>query len=80
MVGVVSFVNNLKEETAGTISQLKDECGIKVQMITGDNIYTAVQTAIRASIIDLGQRIAICQKSSTSHHTPFKVTIIEAVD
>lgn len=51
MLGVVSFINELKEEAPGVISRLREECGIKVQMITGDNIYTAVKTGLRTGII-----------------------------
>jgi P-type E1-E2 ATPase len=50
-LGVVSFVNKLKEETRSVIERLRFEVGLNVKMITGDNIYTAVQTGFKAGII-----------------------------
>lgn len=51
MLGLVSFVNKLKDEAPGVIERLRSEVQVNVKMITGDNIYTAVQTSFKAGLI-----------------------------
>lgn len=64
MLGLVSFVNKLKAETQQVIERLRGECGIDVKMITGDNVYTAVQTAFSSGIILPTERVL--QKTSST--------------
>lgn len=61
MLGLASFGNGLKEETARTIQRLRDEMGLAVKMITGDNIFTAVKTAYLAGIVTHEETVAVCQ-------------------
>jgi P-type E1-E2 ATPase len=58
---LVSFVNVLKPDAAAVVGRLKAEVGVDVKMITGDNIYTAVQTAFKSGILAQHQSIAICE-------------------
>jgi P-type E1-E2 ATPase len=51
MIGLVTFDNKLKDDTIQTITNLR-EAEIKTKIITGDNIYIAVETAIRSGILD----------------------------
>ncbi|XP_073986306.1 polyamine-transporting ATPase 13A3-like isoform X2 [Rhodnius prolixus] len=51
LVGFIVLENRLKTETIPTIKTLKD-AEIKVVMITGDNLQTAVSVAKECSIID----------------------------
>lgn len=51
MIGLATFDNLLKEDTAETIQKLSD-AEIEVKVITGDNIYIAVETAIRTKILE----------------------------
>lgn len=50
-VGLIILVNQLKPRTTGVIEQLK-EAEIKIVMITGDNIQTAVSVARECGIIE----------------------------
>ena len=47
---MVAFSNSLKKDTISTIRSLKD-AQIEVKVVTGDNIYVGVETAMRAGII-----------------------------
>lgn len=49
--GLAIFKNNLKDQTRTTIENLK-KAGVKVGMITGDNINTAVSIARNCRIVD----------------------------
>lgn len=49
-MGLIAFENSLKLDTWLTLNRLK-RSNIETKMITGDNIYIAVETARRAGII-----------------------------
>jgi P-type E1-E2 ATPase len=50
MLGVVTFVNQLKADAKPTISNLV-ECDINTKIITGDNIFLGIQTALMIGMI-----------------------------
>lgn len=50
MLGFLVFENKLKGDAYDTIERLKLS-GIESKIITGDNIYIAIETAVRCSII-----------------------------
>jgi P-type E1-E2 ATPase len=56
----VTFENSLKIDTPATVSELKD-AGIDCKMITGDGIFIAVQTAVRAGIIHSKEKILVIE-------------------
>lgn len=60
MLGLVSFINKLKEESTSVIDRLRREVQVDVKMITGDNIYTAVQTAFKAGLILPNENVLVC--------------------
>lgn len=60
MLGLVTFINELKPEAASCIRRLRDEVKANVKMITGDNIYTAVKTASTADIIAPHETVVLC--------------------
>ena len=53
---IVTFANSLKPDAASIISTLQG-ANIKTKMITGDNIYVAIQTALSLEIVPFGNRI-----------------------
>jgi P-type E1-E2 ATPase len=64
MVGVGSFINKLKEETVGVIDRLRGEVCVNVKMITGDNIYTAVQTGYKSGMIAENEKVVVCESQN----------------
>lgn len=61
MLGLTSFVNKLKVETPKVIERLRKEVEVDVKMITGDNIYTAVQTAFKAGMLYESDTVVVCE-------------------
>ena len=57
-MGVVSFVNELKDDAKSTLKTLTD-CDIATKIITGDNIYLAIQTAIETGMIPYKSAVAV---------------------
>ena len=51
MIGLVTFVNELKPEAEKCIERLREEVEVDIKMITGDNIYTAVKTGFNTGLI-----------------------------
>ena len=47
-----------------------------MKMITGDNIYTAVQTAFKSGIIGPHQSIAICEEKHIIEHESLKTKVV----
>jgi P-type E1-E2 ATPase len=62
MLGLVTFDNRLKDDTVETIQRLVN-ADIEVKIITGDNIYIAVETAIRTNILHAEEEILVLQGS-----------------
>lgn len=60
MLGLVTFDNKLKHDTVETIQKLTD-ANIEVKVITGDNIYIAVETAIRTKILVEEEEVLLLQ-------------------
>lgn len=54
--GLIILENRLKVQTAGTIKTLKN-AGVKIKMITGDNIQTAVSVGKECGIVDKNSSI-----------------------
>jgi magnesium-transporting ATPase (P-type) len=50
----------LKHDSASTIALLS-EAGIESRMITGDNIYIAIETSIRCGILARNQEIMVVE-------------------
>ncbi|KAI5754967.1 hypothetical protein M8J77_013022 [Diaphorina citri] len=55
-LGLIILENRLKPQTEGVIKELKD-AHVKVVMITGDNIQTAISVAKECGIIDPGETV-----------------------
>lgn len=58
MLGVVTFSNALKDDTLHTISTLQ-RCGINTRMITGDNVFVAVEVAFQSGILDQQEPVLV---------------------
>lgn len=50
MLGVVTFVNQLKEDARSTVRALS-QAQIHTKIITGDNIFLGIQTAILSGML-----------------------------
>ena len=57
-LGLVAFENKLKGDTRETIDKL-NLSDIEPKMITGDNIYIAVETGYRAGILKEGEKVLL---------------------
>jgi magnesium-transporting ATPase (P-type) len=57
-LGIVAFENKLKVDTRSTIDKLV-ESDIEPKMITGDNIFIAVETGFRAGILKEGEKVVL---------------------
>lgn len=63
MIGLVTFQTNLKPDARQTINKLT-ESHIQTKVITGDNIFIAIQTAHRAGILQRtarGNRVVLVE-------------------
>lgn len=60
MLGVVTFVNSLKEDAHVTVNTLT-EAQINTKIITGDNIFLGIQTAILTGMLPEGSRVAVLE-------------------
>ena len=60
ILGVVTFVNQLKHDAVETIAALS-HADINTKIITGDNIYLGVQTALMTGMIPNDKRIIILE-------------------
>jgi P-type E1-E2 ATPase len=58
IIGVVTFINQLKEDAKETISALT-AAHINTKIITGDNIFLGIQTALLAGIIKPTSKIIV---------------------
>lgn len=57
---MVAFENKLKDDTRATIDLLVDS-DIEPKMITGDNIFIAVETGFRAGILREGESVIMIE-------------------
>lgn len=58
MLGLISFENKLKHDARETIHRL-DLAGIRSRMITGDNVYIAIETAVRCGILERRDEVVV---------------------
>lgn len=58
LLGVVAFENRLKHDTVDTLAKLM-KANIEPKIITGDNIFIAVETALRTNILPHGSKIIL---------------------
>lgn len=58
ILGVVTFANSLKQDARETIQTLT-ECSINTKIITGDNIFLGIQTAVLAGMIPPDSTVAV---------------------
>lgn len=59
-MGLAAFENKLKVDTRSTIDKL-NESDIESKMITGDNIFIAVETGFRAGILRENEKIVLLE-------------------
>jgi len=57
-LGLVAFENKLKHDTRETIDRLV-LAGIEPKIITGDNIFIAVETGVRAGVISAQDQVIL---------------------
>lgn len=60
IIGLVTFVNLLKEDAQSTIEALT-ESEINTKIITGDNIFLGVQTALMTGMISTGIKVVVLE-------------------
>ena len=60
MLGLVAFENKVKEEAKEAMERLRDS-NIETKIITGDNIYIAVETAFRSGILQDDQKVLLLE-------------------
>ena len=65
--------NTLKPETAGVIRELR-RAELKVVMITGDNLLTAVSVARDCGIVDAEDRVVMVEVKQVVHDDVKQVT------
>lgn len=58
IIGLVTFMNSLKEDAQETVSALT-AAEINTKIITGDNIFLGVQTALEVGMISSNTRIIV---------------------
>jgi magnesium-transporting ATPase (P-type) len=56
LLGLATFTNQLKEDARQLVETLR-EAEITVKIITGDNLFVAVQTALALGIVPAGQSV-----------------------
>lgn len=59
-LGLVAFENKLKHDTRETIDRLV-QAGIEPKIITGDNIFIAVETGVRAGVISAHDQVILLE-------------------
>lgn len=62
LMGVVTFVNQLKDDAVFTIETL-GQAGISTKIITGDNIYLGIQTAFATGMISDDKKVIVVEGS-----------------
>ena len=70
--------NTLKPETAGVIRELR-RAELKVVMITGDNLLTAVSVARDCGIVDAEDRVVMVEVKQVVHDDVKQVTDVDDV-
>ena len=62
---MVTFVNELKEDAAPTITSLS-EALISTKMITGDNVFLGVKTALMVGIVPPHSKVVVVEGKRNS--------------
>jgi len=75
ILGIVAFVNKLKSDAVETVQTIV-ESNIRVKIITGDNIFVAVQTAMKLGIVREGQRVVVVEGQKTSKNSFAATTLV----
>ena len=65
VLGLVAFENKVKDEAKETMNKLR-ESNIETKIITGDNIYIAVETALRSGILEEQQKVLLLEGKKQS--------------
>ena len=60
LIGLLVFENKLKEDAVATIEHL-NHANISPRIITGDNIYIAIETAMRCGILTRNQDVFVLE-------------------
>lgn len=60
MLGMLVFENKLKPDASETITRLS-LADIRSRMITGDNIYIAIETAMRCGILERREEVIVLE-------------------
>ena len=78
MLGLLLFENKLKHDAVTTIITLQ-QANIDSCIITGDNIYVAIQTAILCRLISQQQQVVILegQNQNLRHDSPLISQVLE---
>ena len=63
----MAFENKVKEEAGETMQRLR-ESNIDTKIITGDNIYIAVETAFRSGILRDNERVILLEGKKQSRY------------
>lgn len=64
MLGLIAFENKLKHDARETIHRL-ELAGIQSKMITGDNVYIAIETAVRCGILERKDEVIVIEGRNT---------------
>lgn len=68
MLGVVTFINQLKNDAVSTITTLMN-AEITTKIITGDNIFLGIQTAFATGMIPRDKRVIVVEGSKYDRNT-----------
>ena len=79
LLGLVTFTNQLKSSAPGIIQTLRS-IEIDVKMITGDNIYVAVQTAMGVGIVPPGKNVAVVEGKLCEHEGRIPIVSLKLVN
>jgi P-type E1-E2 ATPase len=74
LLGVVTFVNKLKDDSFSTIQTLAS-AGISTKIITGDNIYLGIQTAFATGMIANEKKVIVVEGSKYDKTTNKLISI-----
>lgn len=68
MLGVVTFINQLKNDAVSTITTLMN-AEITTKIITGDNIFLGIQTAFATGMIPRDKPVIVVEGSKYDRNT-----------
>ena len=65
MKGILAFENRIKEDTPKLMNKLK-QSNIESKIITGDNVFIAVETAIRCGLLGERDKVIVLEGKNQS--------------